>query len=988
MKFKDLKIGTQLFVGFGTMIALVIVLSVVSYQQSNRLREQTDLIYNHPLKVQRSLGTLTSDILNIHLGLRDLMISSKDDEKQMAIQLMKTSEADALHQFDVLRMNYLGPQKDIEEAFRFFVKWNAARDENQKLLEAGQVEKVRINLATSGSFGIIRTQMMKEIGDIYEFATKKSDFLYDNSAKIKDLLNLQLFIIVITILFLILIISYFLIRNIRNPIQNIAEVTKKFQEGDLNARSVIDSRNEFGQLSLSFNNMVESIKQNFELNEKTNKLVNSMLAVDNSHTFFREMLPVLSELTNSQMAAVYLLNEENTHFYHYESVGLASEAAKLTFSANSYEGEFGKAVSSREIQYVKSIPIDTPFTYQTVSGKYVPREIITIPIEADNEIVAIISLASLRKYSEESHKLITSIFDILTARIEGILVYRQARKITKKLELQNTELEAQKSELATQSVELKEQNRELEIQKNQLNEANRLKTNFLSNMSHELRTPLNSVIALSGVLSRRLSNKIGADEFSYLEVIERNGKHLLSLINDVLDISRIEAGHEEVEISKFSSENMIAELITMIQPQAHQKNIELIQKENNHNVFINSDIHKCRHIMQNLIANAVKFTEKGKVEIEVIQKTETVEISVTDTGIGIPLHHMAHIFDEFRQADSSTSRRYGGTGLGLAIAKKYANLLGGNIFVTSTPEEGSVFTLTLPINFCEENRIIDEPVMRYEKPFISTIQNSSNHKKTVLLVDDSEPAIIQMKDFLIESGYKILTAHNGEEALEVISKIIPDAMILDLMMPGIDGFEVLQTIREAEPTAHIPVLILTAKHITKEDLNFLKRNNVHQLIQKGDVNRVELLQAIASLVFKEEIETLKPKNILPKISGKPNVLVVEDNPDNMTTVKAILGDKFNILEAINGQDGINLAKEHVPHLILMDIALPEIDGIEAFKTIRRDGKLEHIPVIALTASAMTSERETILSHGFDAYIAKPIDDKNFFDTINKVLYGK
>jgi CheY-like chemotaxis protein/anti-sigma regulatory factor (Ser/Thr protein kinase) len=507
-------------------------------------------------------------------------------------------------------------------------------------------------------------------------------------------------------------------------------------------------------------------------------------------------------------------------------------------------------------------------------------------------------------------------------------------------------------------------------------------------MSHELRTPLNSVIALSGVLSRRLANKIGADEFSYLEVIERNGKHLLTLINDVLDISRIEAGREEVEISRFSSENLIADLIIMIQPQAHQKNIELIQKENKHNVFITSDIHKCRHIMQNLIANAVKFTEKGKVEIKVIQKTETIEISFSDTGIGIPPHHVAHIFDEFRQADSSTSRRYGGTGLGLAIAKKYANLLGGTISVTSTPEKGSVFTLTLPINYKEENRIIEEPAMHFEKPLIPTAQNINNNEKTVLIVDDSEPAIIQLKDFMIESGFKILTAYNGEDALHVISKIIPDAIILDLMMPGIDGFEVLKTIREAEPTAHIPVLILTAKHITKEDLKFLKRNNVHQLIQKGDVNRADLLQAITRLVFIEEMEPLKPKNSLQKISGKPNVLVVEDNPDNMTTVKAIFGNKFNVLEAINGLDGINQAIEHVPHLILMDIALPGIDGIEAFKTIRRNGNLEHIPIIALTASAMTLDRETILSHGFDAYIAKPIDEKKFFDIINKVLYGK
>ena len=988
MKIKDLKISTQLFLGFIAMLSFVIILGVVAYRQSDKIHEQTEIMYNHPLKVRRALEGIKVDMLNVRVNVRDLMLATTENEKQQSLQEMESYEADFYTQMNVLKTQYLGPKKDIEDLKTAFIKWKAAIAVNIKMLANGDIAKVKQNFAQTGSVGILRVQLTKEINDIDDFATNKVESLFSQSNNLKVDLNNQLLIIVLTIIILMIVSNYWIIRSIRNPIKELSYATKRFHDGDLNARSSIDSRNEFGQLSLSFNNMVESIKQNYDLTEKANKLVNSMLAVDNSHTFFREMLPVLSEFTNSEMVAVYLLNEEKTHFYHYESVGLVPEAEKLTFSAISYEGEFGKVLSTQEIQCVKNIPIDTPFTYQTVSGKYVPREIITIPIVADNEVVAVISLASLRKYSEESHKLIESIFDILTARIEGILVYRKARKYSKKLEFQNTELEAQKSELGTQSVELKEQNRELEIQKNQLNEANRLKTNFLSNMSHELRTPLNSVIALSGVLRRRLTNKIGADEFSYLEVIERNGKHLLSLINDLLDISRIEAGKEEVEISKFSSENMIAELIVMIQPQAHQKNIELIQKENKNNVFIYSDIHKCRHIMQNLIANAVKFTEKGKVEINVIQKTETIEISVTDTGIGIPVHHIAHIFDEFRQADSTTSRRYGGTGLGLAIAKKYANLLGGTISVISTPEIGSVFTLTLPINYREENCIIGEPAMRHEKTFNPVVQKNNNHEKTILLVDDSEPAIIQMKDFMMESGYKILTARNGEEALDVISKTIPDAMILDLMMPGIDGFEVLQTIREAEPTAHIPVLILTAKHLTKEDLKFLKRNNVHQLIQKGDVNRVELLQAIASLVFKEEIENLNPKNILQKISGKPNVLVVEDNHDNMTTVKAVLGDKFNILEAINGQDGIILAKKHVPHLILMDIALPDIDGIEAFKTIRRTGELEHIPIIALTASAMTAERETILAYGFDAYIAKPIDEKNFFETVNKVLYGK
>ena len=213
-------------------------------------------------------------------------------------------------------------------------------------------------------------------------------------------------------------------------------------------------------------------------------------------------------------------------------------------------------------------------------------------------------------------------------------------------------------------------------------------------------------------------------------------------------------------------------------------------------------------------------------------------------------------------------------------------------------------------------------------------------------------------------------------------------MILDLMMPGIDGFEVLKTIREAEQTAHIPVLILSAKHITKEDLSFLNRNNVHQLIQKGDVNRDELIKMIENLTAEKPENLQKPEVRIPKIYGTPTILIVEDNPDNMITVKAILNNKYKIIEALDGVEGVDMATKYKPDLILMDIALPKMDGIQAFQTIRQTGELAHIPIIALTASAMTSDRETILAYGFDSYIVKPIDEKDFFETINKVLYGK
>ena len=295
----------------------------------------------------------------------------------------------------------------------------------------------------------------------------------------------------------------------------------------------------------------------------------------------------------------------------------------------------------------------------------------------------------------------------------------------------------------------------------------------------------------------------------------------------------------------------------------------------------------------------------------------------------------------------------------------------------------------MPLIYISENRITESDSKHTEfSGSVPAIHQQTGPLKTILLVDDSEPAIIQLKDFLEETGYKILVARDGVEALDIISELIPDAMILDLMMPGMDGFEVLQTIRNAEPTAHIPVLILSAKQITKEDLKFLKRNNVHQLIQKGDVNRIELLNSISKLVItgKEEIKTeSKP---VRRINGKPVILVVEDNPDNMLTVKAVLENKYTILEAKDGSLGIEMATQHTPDLILMDIALPGVDGIEAFKTIRNTGQLAHIPIIALTASAMLLDRETILSNGFDGYIAKPIDEKEFIKTINQILYGK
>ncbi len=990
MNLKNLKIATQLKIGFAAMLFFVIVLGVVSYLQTNKIHLQTEDIYNHPLVVRRTLGLLEKNILGIRINMKDMLLDT--DEKNTALNLRQIElyDAEVFDYIEVLYSRYLGPRSDIDSLKQEFIVWKSVRSECLDMLRAGRMGEASDQIKSGGIVGIQSGVVLAALKKIDNFAIRKGDELYATSVKSKTLLNSQLLFLVIIIILLSLLVSNILLRSVNKPLNDMTDAMHRFHEGEMNSRSSYESKNEFGMLSASFNLLAEKIQMTIQLIENTAGLSALMLGEDDARKFFHQTLTALSEKTDSQIAATYLLSDDKKSFEHFESIGL-EEGAKQSFSAESFEGEFGTALSASKVQHIKNIPEDTRFSFHTVSGKFIPHEIITIPIPASNGVIAVISLASVNKYRKQSIQLIDNILPTLCSRVEGILAYRRIKEFSEKLEQQNRELEAQKTELSSQSAELIEQNTELEMQKVQLSEASNLKTNFLSNMSHELRTPLNSVIALSGVLNRRLARQIPAEEYSYIEIIERNGKHLLTLINDILDISRIESGHEEVEITKFNTNNLIAELLTMIRPQAQEKNIKLLHKQGSSELFITSDANKCRHILQNLISNAVKFTEKGEVEVTAILSKKNILITVADTGIGIAENHLPHIFDEFRQADGSMSRRFGGTGLGLAIAKKYANLLGGTINVKSTIGKGAEFTLSLPLQYSTENHIArTESNSRYGNSITkaSFKPTSPASNGTILIVDDSEPSIIQMKDFLEESGYNILVAHDGGEALAITAQTIPDAIVLDLMMPGIDGFGVLKTLRDNESTALVPVLILTAKQITKEELKFLKRNNIHQLIQKGDVSRSELLQAVARMLSPQTAETPKPPRGLQIIEDKPLVLVVEDNPDNMTTVKAILSENFTVLEATDGKTAIEMAKQYFPNLILMDIDIPVMNGIEAFKAIRGNARLLHIPIIALTASAMVSDRETILAHGFDAYIVKPIDETIFFRVIHETLYGK
>jgi signal transduction histidine kinase/CheY-like chemotaxis protein/CHASE3 domain sensor protein len=990
MRFRDIKIGTRLTLGFGVILMLVALMTGVAFIQSNKLWKSTDDLYSHPLQVARATRDFRADILEMRHSLRDIVLAENEQSIQSALLKFSLSETDIKRCFDIAYSRYLGEKSDIDSVNYAYADWLLFCKETIRLVQNGQQALAAERIKVNGQGDAKSENMIYLVQRMISFAANKADDFYSSAAKEKEILENRLILVTILVFLFTLIAVYIISRGIRGPLLSLTKVTDEFSLKKYNVRSSYDSENEIGALAKAFNSMAASVENEVEIREHIAWVSQNLMEHNELRPFCQNLLSVLLEKTGSQVAALYLLNPENKLFEYFESMGM-SDPSQESFRADIKEGEFGSVLSSKKISKISDIPEDTLFVFKTVSGKFRPKEIITIPILDKNEVIAIISISSLRYYSPISVRLINDIWVTLTARMLGVINYQKIINISTVLNQQNLELDNKTKEMIMQADELKEYNIELELQKKQLDEANKLKSTFLSNMSHELRTPLNSVIALSGVLGRRLNGKIPEDELNYLGIIERNGKNLLLLINDILDLSRIESGKEELTYTQFSVSEIVQDILNSLEPIIEEKGITAQCSVGKELPEIICDKTKCHHVLQNIISNAVKFTEKGRIDISAVIDGDKIAVSVRDTGIGISESFLPFLFDEFRQADDKASRRFGGTGLGLAIAKKYCDMLDGSIVVESQQGLGSTFTLLLPLEppgGQKAENDTDQQVGNVRKLRESSHGPDSAKRRTLLLVEDSEPQIIQITDVLREEGYIMQVARNGREALQFIKLQVPDAMILDLQMPEVDGFEVLREIRNLDETRSIPVLILTSKHVTKSELSFLKGNHIYQLIQKGGVNRKELLAFVKDLMMakKNEKPVLKEiRNILLTDRKKSSILIIEDNPDSQITVKALIEEKHKISFATDGYEGLRMAKALIPDLILLDISLPGMDGFKVLDELRKDEKLSVIKVIALTARAMKGDREALLHYGFDGYIAKPIDNETFELTVDEYL---
>jgi len=459
----------------------------------------------------------------------------------------------------------------------------------------------------------------------------------------------------------------------------------------------------------------------------------------------------------------------------------------------------------------------------------------------------------------------------------------------------------------------------------ELEQASKHKSEFLANMSHELRTPLNAIIGYSEMLQEEAID-LDTDAFvPDLKKINAAGRHLLELINAVLDLSKIEAGKMELYLEDFGVAGMLDDIAAVIAPLV-EKNANRLEKHWDASVgTMHADLTKTRQALFNLLSNACKFTERGTISLRVARETSAdgdwMTFAVRDTGIGMTPEQIERLFEEFSQADASVTRKYGGTGLGLALSRRLARMMGGDIAVESEAGRGSTFTMRLPVTVAQhvEERTAPAP--------------AADGSRTVLVIDDEATVRDLMQRFLAKEGYRVVTASGGEEGLRRAKELRPDAITLDVMMPGMDGWAVLSALKADTQTADIPVVMLT----------IMDNKNLGYALGAADylmkpIDRERLMEALA-----------KFRRDLP-------ILVVDDDAVLRELVRRILEkDGYAVVEAGNGREALERLEEVSPGLILLDLMMPEMDGFELVAELRRHDAWRAIPVLVITAKELTAE---------------------------------
>ena len=922
---------------------------------------------------------------------------------------------------------------------------------------------------------------------------------HSDATDLRETLRNILILIGIVGIILALILSYVLTHKLRSRISDLNYATAQTSIGNFDTRIKVNSNDEIGNLGKAFNTMLDELKKN----QRAKSEYSDFITLINQNASLTEIsnaaLKKIIDTCGFLVGALYSIDEDE--------VSLICSYGLNSTNPNRERNEFYKKI----IETKKSIEISSESSLSTVQTGTLDLKIsylLLLPVINNNKVIAILELASIGKPNADAKDYLEKIKEQLAIGLTNAKAVVQLENFVNELKLLNEEYQKQNIQIKKQndtllelSTQLKTKAEELAIQKEKAEDSTRLKSQFLASMSHELRTPMNSILGLTELILDKA--QMSGKNRERLEVVLKSGKRLMSLINDILDLSKIEAGKMEIREEDLLLEEIIEEVSNTATPLALEKGLSFNVKRNcNTRFIINTDRGRVTQVLINLIGNAIKFTQKGKIELSVSFNQEKMLLfSISDTGIGISEEDKKIIFEEFRQIDGTTTRKYSGTGLGLAISKKILDLLGGKIWVASIEGEGSVFSFTIPVKYEQEKR-------KTEVMPVNVEVLRKNIKNPVLVIDDDPEVRYTIGQYLISKGYEVIFAENGETGIKLaiskqpfaitldlllpnkdgwsilkelkenlstkdipvilvsiigdknlgyglgafeyfvkpisaeklltafskleslakkriqkivivdddelefekfknefkadnitieyiqdsefafnkIAEVQPDLIILDLMMPKLDGITLSHKLKSNSKTKHIPIIISTAKNLSEEE-----HISLHEIVEditvKSKGHPLDVLKTVRDRIKMQEVDEFftnddsefsSNSNLLVEEESAGDffgeVLIVDDDPDTLFTLNEMVqatGCKTHL--AKSGMECLKILENVRPDLIMLDIMMPEMDGFQTLKNIRSNTDLAGIPIYAVTAKAMVGDKEIILKHGFNDYIPKPVN---------------
>lgn len=726
----------------------------------------------------------------------------------------------------------------------------------------------------------------------------------------------------------------------------------------------------------------------------------------------RNILQFCAQYLGSAVAAIYV-REEHGGLRRVASYGFSREQESLEQHIYSDEGIVGQVAQQARLIRLDNVPSDY-FKVSSGLGEGLPRSVLVVPTSEDDRVNGVIELGFLRPLNDRDIELLELIAGNIGTSIEAARYRQRLQEVLAETQQLNEELQVQQEELKTANEELEEQSRilkesqahletqqveleqtneqlaeqaqvlaeqrdamdlkntelnqaqsQLEERAEELQRSSKYKSEFLANMSHELRTPLNSSLILAKLLAENPQENLSAEQVKFAESIYSAGNDLLNLINDILDISKVEAGKLEIRPENTSVARLVDGLRGMFQPLAADKQLAFhVELQDGAPAMMFTDRQRLEQVIKNLLSNAVKFTEKGSVSLSVAAApNDGIAFSVRDSGIGIANDQHESIFEAFRQADGTTNRRYGGTGLGLSISRDLAALLGGSVSVSSTPGQGSVFTLVLPQQYVEQGEDAVEPMraipvaapsyvapialaplMNEEIPRFDDDRGKAPFTTRCILVVEDEPNFAHiLYDLAHELGYHCLVAHGADEGYDLARQFIPDAILLDMRLPDHSGLTVLQRLKEHAETRHIPVHVISVE------------------------DRVEAAMHMGAIGYAVKPTTREElKDVFARLEAKltqkvKRVLLVEDDDLQRDSISRLIGDDDIEITAVGlAQDALDLLRTTIFDCMIIDLKLPDMLGNDLLKRMSTEDICSFPPVIVYTGRNLTRDEEAEL----------------------------